>query len=67
MREDGMNDLEQAVMDSLCEAVEGYSLLEIQHPDEPVEFMSAIHRLQDMLATRVCRRLYPDEWLTYGS
>jgi hypothetical protein len=59
--------MEQAVMDALCEAVEAYSLLEIQHPDEPAEFMSSIHRLQDMLATRAMRRLYPDEWITYGS
>ena len=53
-------------MDALCDAVEAYAELEVQHPNEPDEFIAAIHRLQDQLAARVCRRLYPNGWPTYG-
>jgi hypothetical protein len=53
-------------MDALTDAVEAYSELEQQHPDEPADFIAAIHRLQDLLAVRLARRLYPDGWVTYG-
>lgn len=67
MRGDGLTEPEGEVMDFLFDAVEAYGQLEIQHPDEPREFVAAIHRLQDLLAVRVCRRLYPEGWVTYGS
>ena len=66
MRDDGLTDEEGEVMDALCDAVEAYAELEVQHPNEPDEFIAAIHRLQDQLAARVCRRLYPNGWPTYG-
>jgi hypothetical protein len=53
-------------MDALTDAVEAYGELEQQHEDEPQEFIMAIHRLQDLLAVRLCRRLYPEGWVTYG-
>lgn len=53
-------------MDALCDAVQAFGLLEAQHPDEQTEFFSAIHRLQDLLAVRVCRRAYPKGWVTYA-
>lgn len=53
-------------MDALCAAVDAFELLEAQHPDEEAEFFAAIHRLQDLLAVRVCRRIYPKGWVTFG-
>jgi len=66
-RDDGLSEAEGEVMDALCDAVSAFAELEQQHPDELREFMDAIHRLQDLLAVRVCRRLYPRGWLTYGA
>jgi hypothetical protein len=66
VRDDGLTDEEGKVMDALSDAVEAYSELDVGHPDEPAEFISAIHRLQDLLAVRLCRRLYPEGWVTYG-
>lgn len=66
MREDGLADDEGCVMDALCDAVEAWDALERQHPNEDAEFYAAIHRLQDMLAVRVCRRDYPKGWVTYA-
>lgn len=52
-------------MDGLCDAVDAFVLLESQHPDEEKDFYDAIHRLQDLLAVRVCRRIYPKGWVTF--
>ena len=65
MRDDGLNDEEGDVMDALIDAVSAWDALPRQHPDEDAEFYSALHRLQDLLATRVCRRDYPEGWLTH--
>ena len=54
-------------MDALCDAVDAYSELEVQHPNEAEEFIAAIHRLQDLMAVRVCRRLYPKGWINHGA
>ena len=66
MRDDGLTDEEGEVMDALCEAVDAWNELERQHPDEDRDFYDAIHRLQDLLAVRVMRRLYPKAWLNAG-
>jgi hypothetical protein len=39
--------------------------LERQHPDEMRDFVDAVHRIQDLLTIRICRRQYPDYWKTY--
>lgn len=52
-------------MDSLFDAAEVYRMLPVEHPDEPHEFLTALHRLQDLLAVRVVRRQFPDGWATY--
>jgi len=54
-------------MDALAVAAEMFNTLEAQHPDEGAEFFAAIHRAQDILAVRVCRRAYPEGWPTYGA
>jgi len=60
--ETGLTEEEQVVMDSLVEAFRTYSLLPRSHKDEMGEFVLSIHRLQDLLAVRVARRLYPNGW-----
>lgn len=52
-------------MDYLCEAVDAFDELAPQHPDEQNEFYEAVHRIQDLLAVRVLRRLYPHGWPTF--
>jgi hypothetical protein len=63
VRDDGLTDHEGAVMDFLSGAVDVYEDLEEQHPQERDEFYAAIHRLQDLLACRAMRRLYPKGWV----
>ena len=63
VRDDGLTDAEGEVMDSLCEAWLYFKELPIQHPSDQDEFLAGLHRLQDLLAARVCRRLYPDGWV----
>ena len=67
MRHDGLTDVEGEVMDSLVEAVESFNELEKQHPDEEADFFAGIHRLQDLLAVRAMRRLYPEGWETFSA
>jgi len=64
-REDGLTDTEGEVMDALKEAVRMFDSLERQHPDEMRDFLDGIHRCQDQLAVRVCRRVFPSGWPTY--
>lgn len=61
-RKDGLTEDEGRVMDALCDAVNVYQTLPVQHPDEPVDFVDAIHRCQDQLAVRIARRHYPEGW-----
>lgn len=64
MRLDGLDFEEGVVMDALVAAVETFSLLERQHPSELPDFIDGIHRCQEQLALRVCRRAYPRGWPT---
>ena len=66
MRDDGLTDDEGDVMDALVDAAGHFNSLEVQHPDEASEFFAAVHRAQDLLAVRVCRRQYPKGWPTYA-
>jgi len=63
--ETGLTDAEEAVMDTLVAAAEGYMSLPVQHPTEQAEFVDAIHRCQDLMAVRIARRLYPQGWASY--
>lgn len=65
-RQDGLTKQEGVVMDALCKAVVEYYKLPVDHPTEQREFVDAIHRLQDLLAVRIARRLYPKGWTTYA-
>lgn len=65
MRDDGLTEAEGAVMDALVDAADFYAELPVEHPSEPNEFVTAIHRAQDLLATRVARRDYPAGWARF--
>lgn len=60
--ETGLNLLEQECMDKLIDSYHAFLKLERQHPEELKDFVTAMHRIQDLLAIRVVRRLYPDGW-----
>lgn len=62
LRQDGLTDEEGVVMDALIASVEAFARLERQHPDELRDFIDGIHRCQDQLAVRICRREYPIGW-----
>jgi hypothetical protein len=67
VRDDGLTDHEGAVMDFLSGAVDVFEDLEVQHPQERDEFYAGIHRLQDLMACRAMRRLYPKGWVNDAS
>jgi hypothetical protein len=67
VRDDGLTNEEGEVMDCLCGAVDAFEALERQHPQERDEFYAAIHRLQDLLAVRICRRTHPEGWMTFDA
>jgi hypothetical protein len=53
-------DKEQKIMDLLVEAHNNFIELDITHPMEITEWVSNLHKLQDLLGSRVLRRDYPD-------
>jgi len=57
--ENGLTDEEQMVMDKLMEAYGAFLKLSREHPDELRDFVDGVHRCQDVLAVRICRRIYP--------
>jgi hypothetical protein len=62
LRSDGLTNAEGVVMDHLCAAVNAFAQVERQHPDELRDFVDDIHKCQDQLAVRVCRRAFPIGW-----
>ena len=66
-KETGLTKTEQKTMDALVVAVNEFSSLDRQHPDELRDFVDSIHRLQDILAVRIARRKYPNGWPTYDA
>lgn len=60
--ETGLNREEEEVMNSLAKAWGDFCKLPRQHPDELKDFTDSIHRCQDLLALRVCRRFFPKGW-----
>jgi hypothetical protein len=65
LRDDGLTKKEGRVMDALEQAWNHYSELPEQHPQDIGEFLVAIHRAQDLLAARICRREFPHGWATW--
>lgn len=65
-RNDGLTDAEGVVMDALCAAFNAMAQLPRQHPHELHDFKDGIHRCQDALALRVCRRAFPIGWPDKG-
>lgn len=59
MRNDGLNEQEGKVMDSLVDAWNEFIKLDRQHPSELSDFANGIHICQHQLAMRILRRDYP--------
>jgi hypothetical protein len=55
---------EGEIMSLIVEAHNKFSALERTHPMEITEWVDAIHRLQDLLGSRVLRRDYPKTFPT---
>lgn len=63
-QETGLTFDEQLCMNALVKAQRIFSSLPINHHSDLSEFVLSLHRLQDLLAVRVVRRLYPIGWTT---
>jgi hypothetical protein len=61
----GLNELEKECMNGLMQAFKAWLKMERQHPDEMRDFIDPLHRMQDLLAVRVVRRIFPDGWPTH--
>jgi len=61
----GLMPKEQEVMDKLMECYKAIIKLDKEHPDEMRDFVDGIHKIQDVLAVRIVRRMYPKGWPTY--
>jgi hypothetical protein len=53
-------DKEQKIVDLLAEAHNNFIELNRTHPMEMTEWVSSLHKLQDLLGARVLRRDYPE-------
>jgi len=53
---------ELEVMGHLVDSVMKYAALPLEHPHELEEFLTCVHRLQDLMAIRVTRRSFPNGW-----
>jgi len=65
-RKDGLTPEEGALSDVLVIACSIWGRLPKQHPDDDRYFTDSIHRIQDLLTTRIARREYPDGWPDKG-
>jgi hypothetical protein len=57
-----LTDGERVVLDRLAEAWNAFTVLGNYHPDDHNEMRAAIHQAQNIIATRVARRVDPDIW-----
>jgi hypothetical protein len=62
----GLDEKEMKVMNKLMECYKAWLDLKRDHPNELSEFGYAVHLIQDLLAMRVVRRIYPEGWPTYS-
>lgn len=58
----GLTHAEQEIMNYLFKSYNIFIKLEKHHPDELRDFTDGIHKLQGILAMRIVRRDYPEEW-----
>jgi hypothetical protein len=61
-KDTGLTMEEQRCMDALLDAFNAFDALEVQHPSDMFDVVNCIHRMQDILATRIARRHYPAGW-----
>jgi hypothetical protein len=65
VNDNGFTDDEHDINNLLIDAVNKYSKLEEQHPDELSDFVFHVHAIQGILGTRILRRTYPKGWPTH--
>lgn len=61
-RIDGLTDHEGRVMDAVVTAYHAFADLPVEHVDDMDNVREAVHRIQDLLATRIARRAFPGGW-----
>lgn len=58
----GFTDDEERCHQALMECTQIFCELPRQHPQELQEFIWSVHQIQGILATRVLRRTFPEDW-----
>ena len=61
----GLDDLEHEASERLIDFWKAYMALPEQHPDERFQLNVAVHSIQELLAMRIARRMYPNYWPTW--
>jgi len=61
----GYTKEEREVSNKLFDCYSAFLDLDREHPEEMKEFGYAIHLIQDVIGTRVLRRVYPKGYPTY--
>lgn len=60
-----MNEQEKKVMDLLCQTHLEFMKLEQTHPADVPEWIRSVHRMQDIISSRITRRDHPRDFATY--
>lgn len=60
-----MNEQERKIMELLCQVHNEFVKLEQTHPNDIKNWVSSVHRMQDIISCRIVRRDYPDDFATY--
>lgn len=60
-----MNEAEQEIMDLIVQAHTKFIKLDQTHPADMPEWVDGIHSLQGVIADRIVRRDYPDQFKSY--
>ena len=60
----GLTPREEKCLHHLSASYGVFLDLPIQHPDDMRDFVDAVHRIQDLIAMRIARRLFPGYWKT---
>lgn len=60
--ETGMTRDEEVISKDLVNVVNRFTKLPSHHPQHQPDMCNAIHEIQRLLQSRICHRLYPEQW-----
>lgn len=60
-----MTEEEREIMDLLVQAHNKFRLLKMTHPNDILEWCDGLHDMQGVIANRIVRRDYPNDFPSY--